>query len=277
LKNVVPARRRVDVLQAIILGILQGLTEFLPVSSTAHLTLAGRAFGLIDDTRPEDWTAFLAVVQMGTLAAVVWYFWRDLLGIARGFAPGGTRDARKLGWLLVLGTLPIGIVGLLLRDVIEGPLTKDLRVIGTTLIALALLLALADRVGRRERSIGTLGWRDALLVGSVQVLSLIPGASRAGTTLTGGLFAGLTREAAARFSFLLSVPAIAASGLFELPAALALGREDVLGLLIATLAAAVSGYAAIAFMLRYLRTHSTLVFVVYRLALGAAVLAWALA
>jgi len=267
----------VDVLQAIILGILQGLTEFLPVSSTAHLTLAGRAFGLIDDTRPEDWTAFLAVVQMGTLAAVVWYFWRDLLGIARGFAPGGTRDARKLGWLLVLGTLPIGIVGLLLRDVIEGPLTKDLRVIGTTLIALALLLALADRVGRRERSIGTLGWRDALLVGSVQVLSLIPGASRAGTTLTGGLFAGLTREAAARFSFLLSVPAIAASGLFELPAALALGREDVLGLLIATLAAAVSGYAAIAFMLRYLRTHSTLVFVVYRLALGAAVLAWALA
>ncbi|HET6403051.1 MAG TPA: undecaprenyl-diphosphatase UppP [Candidatus Thermoplasmatota archaeon] len=256
-----------QVWEAILLGILQGLTEFLPVSSTAHLTIAGRAMGLIDDQRPEAWTAFLAVVQLGTLGAVLWYFRSDLAGMARG-----DPESRRLGWLVVLGTIPIGIVGFALRDIIEGPLTKDLRVIGVTLIALGLLLGLADRAGRRERPLRALTWKDALLVGAAQVLSLIPGASRAGTTLTGGLFAGLTREAAARFSFLLSIPAIAASGLFELPAALELPREDVAALVVATATAAVFGYLAIAWMLRYLRTQSAAVFVWYRVALGAGVL-----
>lgn len=257
-----------NVLEAIFLGILQGLTEFLPVSSTAHLTIAGRALGLVDDADPARWTAFLAVVQLGTLAAVIWYFRRDLIGFARG-----DPAARRLGWLVLLGTIPIGIVGLLLRDIIEGPLTKDLRIIGATLILLGLLLGAADRYGPRQRGIDTLGWRDALLIGSAQVLSLIPGASRAGTTLTGGLYAGLTREAAARYSFLLSIPAIAASGLLELPAALNVERADITALLIATIAAAASGYLAIAWMLRYLRTQSTSVFVAYRVVLGAGVLA----
>lgn len=262
--------------QAIVLGLVQGLTEFLPVSSTAHLTIAGRAFGLIDDARPQEWTAFLAVVQLGTLAAVVGYFWRDLVDMARGMLTrDGPRDARRLGWLVVLGTVPIGVVGLLLRDVIEGPLTKDLRVIGAALIGLALLLALADWMGKRERDAASLTWRDALVVGVAQVFSLVPGASRSGTTLTGGLFAGLTRETAARFSFLLSVPAIAASGLLELPHALDAASRDVGALALATVAAAVSGYLAIAFMLRFLRTRSTAVFVVYRIGLGVVLLAWA--
>lgn len=253
--------------EAILLGILQGLTEFLPVSSTAHVTIAGHALGLIDAAAPEKWTAFLAVIQLGTLAAVTWYFRRDLLGILRG-----DKEARRLGLLVLLATIPIGLVGLLLRDVIEGPLTKDLRVIATTLIALGLLLGAADRWGRRERHTTQLTWRDALVVGTAQVLSLIPGASRAGTTMTGGLFAGLTREAAARFSFLMSIPAIAASGLFQLPDAVRAGTDDITALCVATIAAGVSGYLAVAWMLRYLKTRSTALFVVYRVGLGAAIL-----
>lgn len=252
--------------EAALLGILQGLTEFLPVSSTAHLTITGRALGLIDDARPEEWTAFLAVVQLGTLLAVVGYFRRDLWAMARG-----DPRARKLAWLVLLGTIPIAIVGLLLRDIIEGPLTKDLRVIAAALIGLGLLMGAADRWGRRERPIAALTWRDALIVGTAQVLSLVPGSSRSGTTLTGGLFAGLDREAAARYSFLLSIPAIAASGLLELPTAIRAGTDDLGALIVATAIAALAGYAAVAWMLRYLRTKSTNVFVIYRVALGVGV------
>lgn len=259
--------RAVDLLEALFLGLLQGLTEFLPISSTAHLTLAGRALGLIDDTAPERWTAFLAVVQLGTLAAVASYFRADLAKMARG-----DPDARRLAGLILLGTIPIGLVGFALRDVIEGPLTKDLRLIAATLILLGLLLGLSDRLGRRERPIHAITWRDALAIGTAQTLSLIPGSSRSGTTLMGGLLAGLTREAAARYSFLLSIPAIAASGLFELPTALRAPADDITALLVATIAAALSGYLAIAFMLRYLRSRSTALFVAYRVLLGAGVL-----
>lgn len=256
-----------DLLEALLLGVLQGLTEFLPVSSTAHLTIAGRALGLVDDAAPQRWTAFLAVVQLGTLVAVVAYFRDDLMRFARG-----DREARRLGMLVLLGTIPIGIAGLALRDVIEGPLTKDLRLIAAALIGLGLLLGLADRIGRRDRGTEDITWRHALLIGATQTLSLVPGASRSGTTLMGGLLAGLTREGAARFSFLLSIPAIAASGLFELPAALDVPRNDILALAVATLAAAIAGYLAIAFMLHYLRTRNTTVFVAYRVALGLGVL-----
>lgn len=271
-----------SILEAILLGVLQGLTEFLPVSSTAHLTLAGRALGLIDDGDPAAWTAFLAVVQLGTLVAVVAYFWRDLAAIARGFAlvlargraaPPDARASWRLGWLLALGTIPIALVGLLLRDVIEGPLTKDLRVIAAALIGLALLLAVADRVGAKRRGVESLGARDALVVGALQVLSLVPGASRSGTTLTGGFFSGLTREAAARFSFLLSIPAIAASGLLEMPLAIERAASQPGPLVVATLAAGVSGYAAIWWLLRFLQRHDARVFVAYRVALGVAILA----
>ena len=263
------------------LGILQGLSEFLPISSTAHVTLGGALLGSVAELGDARWTAFLAVVQLGTLFAVVAYFWRDLLAIARGFLRVGLRSAAtdeddrrawRLGWLLVLGTIPIGLVGLLLEDIIEGPFTKDLRVIAATLIGMGLVLAIADARGRRVRAMESVGWKDALAVGGFQVLSLIPGASRSGTTLTAGLFLGLTREAAARFSFLLSIPAIAASGLYQLPTALAAGSGDLAPIVVATLAAAASGYAAIWALMRFLKTHSTAVFVVYRVVLGVAIL-----
>lgn len=270
-----------QVWEAIVLGILQGISEFLPISSTAHVTLGGTLLGAVDEMGPERWTAFLAVVQLGTLVAVVAYFWRDIVAIARGSFRVGLRRrpsdedraAWRLGWLLVLGTLPIAVVALTFEDVIEGPFTKDLRVIAAALIALGLLLAVADVRGRKSRDGDSIRWLDALVVGGFQVLSLVPGASRSGMTLIGGLFRGLTREAAARFSFLLSIPAIAASGLYELPSALAAGGAGTSILLVATLTAAVSGYAAIWGLLRFLRTRSTMVFVIYRVALGALIFA----
>ena len=256
-----------EIWEALLLGVLQGLTEFLPISSTAHVTIAGRMLGLLDDAAPERWTAFLAVIQLGTLLAVIAYFRHDLAQMARG-----DREARRIGALVLLATVPIGIVGLALRDIIEGPLTKDLRVIAGALIVFGLLLGAADRFGKRARAEREIGWRDALVVGGAQVLSLFPGASRSGMTLAGGLFAGLTREAAAKFSFLLSIPAIAASGLFELRDALDVPATEIGALALATIAAAISGYAAIGFLLRFLRTRSTAIFVGYRVALGAAIL-----
>lgn len=221
-----------SILEAIIFGLIQGLTEFIPISSTAHLTLAGKLMGQIKE--PEQWTAFIAVIQLGTLIAVIIYFWADIIKIIAGFVSSNLalitkrpvsdeqkREAR-LGWLIIIGTIPISIVGLLFKDQIEGSLTKDLRVIAASLIGLALILTVAEIVGRQRREMRHLNFKDAFIVGFAQVFALIPGSSRSGTTITGGLLAGLTRETAARFSFLLSIPAIGASGLLELPQAFAL-------------------------------------------------------
>ena len=261
-------------LEALLLGLLQGLSEFLPISSTAHLTIAGYALGVIDAERPQEWTAFLAVTQLGTLVAVIAYFWRDLAGMTRAMFPGGDPRSRKLAWLVVLGTIPIGVVGLLLRDVIEGPLTKDLRLIAFALIGLGVLLAIADRVATQRTPLREMGARTALLVGAAQVLSLVPGASRSGTTITGGLFAGLDRESATRFSFLLSIPAIGASGLLQVPAVLDSAELGLAPVLLAVAAAALSGYAAIWFLLRYVQRRNMDVFVGYRIVLGLAILLW---
>jgi undecaprenyl-diphosphatase len=267
--------------EAIILGLVQGLSEFLPISSTAHLTLAGRAMDLIDPAAPEKWTEFIAVVQLGTLLAVLLYFGRDIIAITSAFVRENVRrvpfreqsfDARS-GWLIALGTVPIVVIGLAFKDIIEGALTKNLIVIGTSLVVLAILLEIAERVAKFNRPIEKMTVRDALFIGSAQAVALIPGSSRSGTTLTAGLFAGLTREAAARFSFLLSIPAIAASGLLEFFEVVDhLDRSGLVTLAVATVVAGISGYAAIAFLLRYLRTHTTRVFVVYRLVLGGAIL-----
>ncbi|HEV8485381.1 MAG TPA: undecaprenyl-diphosphatase UppP [Blastocatellia bacterium] len=267
--------------QAILLGLIQGLTEFIPISSTAHLTIAGRLMGLISAEHPEQWTAFMAVIQLGTLVAVIVYFWFDIVNIIRGFIltnvalitrkPVDTlsRDGAWLGWLVIVGTIPIAVVGLLFRHQIEGAKTKDLRVIAGSLIGLALVLTLAEVVGRRLRDMKELKLMDALAIGAAQVLALIPGSSRSGTTITAGLFVGLKRETAARISFLLSIPAVAASGLLELPKALRSGGGmDWLALAVATSISAVVGYLSIAFLLRYLHRHSTFVFVAYRIALG---------
>jgi undecaprenyl-diphosphatase len=286
-----------SILEALLLGLVQGLTEFIPISSTAHLTIAGRMFNLIDPNNPKQWTAFIAVIQLGTLIAVIVYFWTDIIKIIHGFVTSNLarlrkenlspeqREYAKLGWLIIIGSQPIAVVGLLFREVIEGSLTKDLRVIAGSLIGLAIILIIAEMTGKQKRGMRHLRVSDSIMVGVAQVFALIPGSSRSGTTITGGLFAGLTRETAARFSFLLSIPAIAASGLLELPEAVrsvqhSAGEAIEIGwtqIIVATLAAALSGYASIAFLLRFLQSHTTYLFVGYRIALGIVLIALILA
>lgn len=264
--------------ESIVLGLVQGLTEFIPISSTGHLTIMGRWMGLIDPKDPEKWTAFLAVVQLGTLLAVLWYFFFDIVKITRGFVISNLsfgkkisdedRRNSKIGWLVIIGTLPIAIVGLALRDVIEGDITKNLWVISASVIGFAIALFFAEKVGSRKREMHGIRWQDAVIVGVAQVCSLVPGASRSGTTITGGLIAGLRRDTAARFSFLLSIPAIAASGLLELPKAMESVDTPLWILGSAIIVAAVSGYLSIAFLMRFLQRNSSLPFVYYRLGLG---------
>jgi len=280
------------ILQAIVLGIVQGLTEFIPVSSTAHLVFAARLvnlYGGVDKTlQAEQTTATIAVIQLGTLLAVLIYFARDIINILRAFTsdhlallrgrttPGEPKLSRDawLGWLVIIGSLPVGIVGLYLKKLIEGPFTKNLWVIATMMIVVGVLMTIAELVGKRSRDMNQLGIGDALAVGSAQVLALIPGSSRSGSTIMGGLFAGLNRETAARFSFLLSIPAIAASGLLELKEAIEkLPAGSYGSLAVATVVSGVVGYASIWFLLRYLRTHSTGVFIVYRVIVGGLILA----
>jgi undecaprenyl-diphosphatase len=280
------------ILQAIILGIVQGLTEFIPVSSTAHLVFAARLVGLYNLVEPtlkaEQTTATMAVIQLGTLIAVLIYFSGDIINITRGFVQdhvailtgrnrtdGSVRLSPEawLGWLVIIGSLPVSIVGLLFKKQIEGTFTKNLWVIATMMIVVGLLLSLAEWLGKRERSMNELRLGDAVAVGLAQVLALIPGSSRSGSTIMGGLFSGLTRETAARFSFLLSIPAIAASGLLELREAIhKLPEGSYIPLIVATIVSGLVGYASIWFLLRFLRKHSTGVFVVYRLIIGAAII-----
>ncbi len=278
-------------LQAILLGIVQGLTEFIPVSSTAHLVLASRVMNL--PLTPEQLTSSIAVIQLGTLIAVIVYFLGDIWNITRAFfrdhlllLKNGRRDQFNrtnsnsrlshdawLGWLVIIGSLPVAVVGLAFKKQIEGTFTKNLWVIATMMIFVALLLTIAEFVGKKQRRMQELGVGDALAVGFAQCLALIPGSSRSGSTIMAGLFAGETRETAARFSFLLSMPAIAASGLLELKQAMHLLPQGSLATLaIGTVVSSIVGYASIWFLLRFLRTHSTGVFIGYRLIVGIAIL-----
>jgi undecaprenyl-diphosphatase len=265
----------VSVLEAIVLGIVQGLTEFLPISSTAHLRIVPAFAGWEDPG-----AAFTAVVQLGTMAAVLLYFREDLVRIGRAWlrslrdrAVRRELDAR-LGWYIVLGTIPIGIFGLAFEDPIENG-ARDLYLISIALIVFGLVLLAAEEVGRKNRSIEHMNRRDGIFIGIAQAFALVPGVSRSGATISAGLFRGFDRPSAARYSFLLSVPAVVLSGLFEFVSILD-GSEDTqvgLGALaVATALAFVVGYASIAFLLRYVARHSTIVFVVYRVALGVLVL-----
>jgi undecaprenyl-diphosphatase len=262
----------VDVFQAVVLGIVQGLTEFLPISSSGHLRIVPALFGWDDPG-----AAFTAVIQLGTMAAVLLYFWRDIVRITVTWARSlvqpelrGEFDAR-LGWYIGLGTIPIGLAGLTFQNQIEDNV-RDLRLIGIALIAVGLIMLLAERVGSRRRELRGLRLRDSLLVGCAQALALIPGVSRSGSTITAGMFLGFTRESAARFSFLLSIPAVVLSGLFELRDIGDKGSVDVIPTAVATLLAFVTGYASIAWLLRFLTTHTMKAFVVYRVLLGSLVL-----
>ncbi|MEQ1605600.1 MAG: undecaprenyl-diphosphate phosphatase [Pyrinomonadaceae bacterium] len=283
-----------NLLQAIILGIVQGLTEFIPISSTAHLVFASR-FTNIYDGNPEMITATMAVIQLGTLAAVFVYFAADIWGIStafirdhfalltgkRGMRFSGTDGVRPiwlseeawLGWLIIIGSIPIGTVGFVFKDFIEGSGTKNLWIIATMLIVIAVLLSFAEYVGKQRKDIRHLGIVDAIVVGFAQVLALMPGASRSGSTIMGGLLAGQKRETAARFSFLLSIPAITASGLLELRKGLKiLPPDSFMPLLVGTIVAGIVGYLSIWFLISFLKRNTTAVFIVYRIILGIVIL-----
>ena len=269
--------------QAILLGIVQGLTEYLPISSTAHLRVIPALLGWDDPG-----AAFTAVIQLGTLVAILLYFYSDIVSITRGVL-GGLRHGRlletteaRMGWMIVAGTIPVVVLGLLFKHNIETTL-RSLYVIAGAMIGLAVVLMLAEwlmcwrqRQGRALREMTGLGWLDAIVVGCAQCVALIPGSSRSGCTITGGLFMGMSRETAARFSFILSLPAVFAAGIFECIQArheLLATQEHVLNLLAATFVSFVVGYVSIAFLLGYLKKHTTWLFIIYRLALGGILLA----
>jgi undecaprenyl-diphosphatase len=271
-----------SVIEAIILGIIQGLSEFLPISSTAHLTLAGKLMNVVPVDHPEHWTAFIAVIQLGTLMSILIYFGKEIVLITSEFLRDNLRlrlkyseqsHNSKLGWLIAVGTIPIVIIGLSFKDIIEGALTKNLYVISGSLILFAIILAISEKVADHKREIKDLTIKDSLLIGLAQSFALIPGASRSGTTITGGLFVGLKRSDAARYSFLLSIPSVLASGLLELYNSLKyLDASMAVNIVVATLAAAISGYLAIDFLIKYLKKHSTFIFIYYRIILGIVIL-----
>ena len=265
-----------NALEAIVLGLVQGLTEFLPISSSGHLRIVPAFFGWDDPG-----AAFTAVIQLGTMAAVLLYFRADLWRIAvswvrsvRDPSMRGDIDAR-IGWYIILGTIPIGVLGLAFKDPIETEF-RSLELIGTTLIVFGLVMLGAEAVSRRDRSLREITARDGLVIGVAQALALVPGVSRSGATISAGLLLNFDRAAAARYSFLLSVPAVVLSGLFELRHA-GEGNLPIGATAIATLLAFVSGYASIAFLLRWLARHSIAVFVGYRAVLGALVIVLAAA
>lgn len=255
-------------LQAIVLGLVQGITEFLPISSTAHLRIVPALLGW-----PDPGAAYSAVIQLGTVAAVILYFAKDLARIVKAFVAGliakkpfETPDAR-LAWCVGLGTIPIGIAGLLLKKTIETTF-RSLYVIAASLIVLAIVLFIVERIAKQQRKLDQVTLKDGVIVGLWQAVALIPGSSRSGTTITGALLQGFTREDAARFSFLLSIPATALAGLFELKHLLQAPERPILMMAVGTAVSFLSGLGAIAFLLNLMRTRGLLGFVVYRIALG---------
>lgn len=267
-----------NLFEAILLGIIQGLTEFLPISSTGHLTVAGKLMNLVSADHPEKWTAFIALIQLGTLLAVLIYFWKDIISIIRDFFQDNLikrvkyseqKINSKLGWLIIIGTIPVVIIGLAFKDAIEGALTKNLYVIAASLIILALILALAEKIAKFKKDLKNITILDSIIIGFAQALALIPGSSRSGTTITAGLFIGLKRESAARFSFLLSIPAVFASGVLQLYEAVKFVDQSMaVNIIVATIVSGLSGYLAIDFLLKYLKKNSTFIFIYYRIALG---------
>ncbi|MGK7955738.1 MAG: undecaprenyl-diphosphate phosphatase [Crocosphaera sp.] len=264
--------------QAIILGMVQGLTEFLPISSTAHLKVVPVALGWGDPG-----VAFTAVIQLGSIAAVLWYFWSDLSQITTGMIRAIARSDYqshdfRLGLGIGLGTLPIVFFGLsmklLIPDLDNSPL-RSIGVIAGASIVMALLLALSEKISTHKRGFEELSWQDGVLMGFAQSLALIPGVSRSGSTITSGLFLNLERATAARFSFLLGIPAITLAGLVELKDVLDMGLSNdiMVPLIVGVVSSGVFSYLAIAWLIRYLQKRDTWIFVWYRLGFGLFILA----
>jgi undecaprenyl-diphosphatase len=269
--------QQMNILQAIVLGFVQGMTEFLPISSTAHLKVVPVVLGWGDPG-----VAFTAIIQLGSIAAVLWYFWGDLTRIIQGATRAiALKDYNdydlRLSLGIMLGTLPIIFLGLLIKKLIpdfdHSPI-RSLAAIASASIVMSLLLGLSEKLGQRERDFEHLTMQDGLFMGLAQALALIPGVSRSGSTLTSGLLMGLQRETAARFSFLLGIPAITLAGLVELKDVLAqgLGGAGVVPLIAGVISATIFSYMAIAGLLRFLKTQSTWVFIWYRLVFGVAIL-----
>lgn len=263
-----------DLSQAVILGVVQGLTEFLPISSSAHLVLIPWLLGW-----NEPGLAFDAALHLGTLAALLAYFWRDWLSILRGVLAGlQSKDQRgtfefRMGLMLILGSVPAAIIGVLFEKAIESEVRTPVAIAGL-MVSFALVLLVAERIGSQRRSLNRLTLVDALVVGMAQALALAPGVSRSGSTITAGLFLGLDRTSAARFSFLLSTPIVIAAGSLQLVKLLhgGLDGEGALNLVAGVLVAAVTGLAAISLMLRFLQRNKTDVFAWYRITAGLCVL-----
>ncbi len=263
-------------LQVIVLSVVQGLTEFLPISSSGHLAIVSRLF--FDG---DAGASFTAVSQLGTEAAVLVYFARDIARIARAwfrglFAPAHRDDVDyRMGWYVIIGTIPIGVIGFVFRDTIRSE-ARNLWLIATAMLVFSAVIAAAEYFSRQNRHAGQLTWRDGLLVGLAQCLALVPGVSRSGATISAGLFLGMDRPLAARFGFLLAIPAVFASGLFSLPDAFHPVLEGMSAtgaqLLVSVLITFVVGYAAIAWLLRFLAHHAMYWFVGYRVALSLVVL-----
>jgi len=259
----------VGLIEAIVYGIIQGLTEWLPISSTAHLRIVPALFGWKDPG-----AAFTAVIQLGTILAVLIYFRKDLAGAIGAWfrsLTGGDKNTpeARLGWGVFWGSLPIVVLGFLFKDQIKSESVRSLYVVAGTLIVMGVLMLVAEKVGKRERTFESITVRDGIWVGAWQALALIPGMSRSGSTITGALFAGLDRQTAARFSFLLAVPSIVAAGIYELIDE----RKNILGdqlmpTMVATVVSFVVGYASIAFLMKFLQKRGITAFVVYRIALG---------
>lgn len=265
---------------AVILGLIQGLTEFLPISSSAHVQIAQQFLGLNTLSKPEL-TAFIATIQLGTEAAVLIYFWRDLLGIVKSvgqrifkpetLTPAAMKQA-KLGWLILIGSVPVVVIGLIFKDLIENQL-RSLWVIAVTLIVFGILLGVADRFGKRVKSIDVLTTRDGLLFGLGQALAVIPGVSRSGGTISVGLALGYSRQAAARYSFLLAVPAVVASGLYQFAKTYQeLNQSMLMATVVATVVSFAVGFSVIVGLLRYLERGSFMPFVIWRVVVGVALL-----
>jgi undecaprenyl-diphosphatase len=263
------------IFQAIIIGIVQGLTEFLPVSSTAHIRIVPALLGWEDPG-----AAFTAVIQFGTLVAVLIYFSKDIVNLTLAFFEGlknknpfGTLESR-LAWYIIFGTLPVVFFGLLLQKHITGDF-RSLYVIAGSMVVFALVLWGAEIVAKKTKAMKDITVGDSVFIGFAQACALVPGSSRSGTTITGGLFAGLNRETAARFSFLLSIPSVFAAGIKELVDerhTLLASSNDVAALVVSTVVSGVVGYLAIAFLLDYLKKHTTYLFIIYRIVVGTALL-----
>ncbi|MDX2099712.1 MAG: undecaprenyl-diphosphate phosphatase [Leptolyngbyaceae cyanobacterium bins.59] len=267
----------VSLFEAILLGMVQGLTEFLPISSTAHLKVVPVVLGMGDPG-----VAFTAVIQLGSIAAVLWYFWQDLSQVARGSLKAiqekdyGSTDFR-MAVGIAIGTIPIVVVGLLIKALVpdfDNAPVRSLASIAIASIVMSLLLGLAEKLGQRKRDYEQVTMQDGIWMGLAQALALMPGVSRSGSTLTAGLFIGLQRAAAARFSFLLGIPAITLAGLVEMKGLLetGLGEAGILPVIAGVISASIFSYLSIAWLLRYLQTQNTWIFVWYRLAFGVAIL-----